>query len=191
MKKKFLLFGTCLTLLLTGCSSEIADTVKNVTNQATPTSTPEPTSTPAPKETKLKVGKKGSVGDWAIRVKKAETKTKIKNGQYRVFEPDKGDKFVCITAVVRNNGKEKDTFLPRVGYKDKMLTATLYYKDKYEYQPLELLSYDKDLVGTQINPLTNKSGIIVFSVPKKVAKAKGKLTLKIGTSTENITYTLK
>lgn len=194
MRKNLLLLGTCLTLLLAGCSSpakDIAETVKNVTNNSDPTSTPEPTGTPAPKETKLALGKKGSIGDWDIRVKKAEIRTKIKNGKYRVFEPDKGEKFVSITATVRNKGKEKSSFLPRVGYKDKMLTATLYYKEKYEYQPLELLSYDKDLVGTQVNPLSNKSGIIVFSVPKKVAKAKGKLLLKIGTSTENVTYSLK
>ena len=194
MRQNLLLLGTCLTLLLAGCSSpakDIAETVKNVTNNSDPTSTPEPTGTPAPKETKLALGKKGSIGDWDIRVKKAEIRTKIKNGKYRVFEPDKGEKFVTITATVRNKGKEKSSFLPRVGYKDKMLTATLYYKEKYEYQPLELLSYDKDLVGTQVNPLSNKSGIIVFSVPKKVAKAKGKLLLKIGTSTENVTYSLK
>lgn len=194
MRKNLLLLGTCLTLLLTGCSSpakDIAETVKNVTDNASPTATPEPTGTPAPKEKKLALGKKGSVGDWDIRVKKAEIKTKIKNGQYRVFEPDKGEKFVSITATVRNKGKEKTSFLPRVGYKDKMLTATLYYKEKYKYQPLELLSYDKDLVGAQVNPLSNKSGIIVFSVPKKVAKAKSKLILKIGTSSENVTYSLK
>lgn len=194
MKKKLILLGTCFTLLLTGCSSpakNIAETVKNVTNNATPTPVPTPTGTPAPKETKLSIGKKGSIGDWNIRVKKADIKTKIKNGQYRVFEPDKGEKFVSITATVHNGGKEKSSFLPRVGYKDKMLTATLYYKGKYKYQPLELLSYDKDLVGAQINPLTNKTGIIVFSVPKKVAKSKSKLTLKIGTSSENITYSLK
>ena len=194
MKKKFLLLGTCLTLLLTGCSSpakNIAETVKNVTSNATPTPEPTPTGTPAPKETKLKLGKKGSIGDWEIRAKKAEVKTKIKNGKYRVFEPNKGEKFVCITATARNKGKEKSSFLPRVGYKDKMLTATLYYKGKYESQPLELISYDNDLVGAQINPLTNKTGIIAFSVPKKVAKAKNKLILRIGTSKEYIAYSLK
>lgn len=198
MKKTLLLFGTCFCLVLTGCSTKnISKTMKTVTenipssskDDATPT--PAVSATPAPKETVLKLGKKGTTGDWKICVKKAEKKAQIKNGTYRVFKPDKGDQFICITATVRNNGKKKDTFLPKVGYKDKMLTATLYYKNKYEYQPLELFSYDKDLVASSVNPLTSKSGIIAFEVPKKVAKAKKNLTLRIGTESDYLVYTLK
>lgn len=198
MKKTLLLLGICFCLVLTGCSAKnISKTVKSVTenipsnsnDDATPT--PAVSATPAPKETTLKLGKKGTAGDWKICVKKAEKKAKIKNGAYRVFKPEKGDQFICLTITARNNGEKKETFLPRIGYKDKMLTATLYYKDKYEYQPLELLGYDKDLVGDTINPLTSKSGIIVFEVPKKVAKAKKSLTLKIGTESDYLIYSLK
>lgn len=198
MKKTLLLLGTCFCLVLTGCSAKsISKTVKNVTENIPSTSkddatpTPAVSATPAPKAKSLKLGKKGTTGNWKICVKKAEKKTQIKNGAYFVFKPEKGDQFISITATVRNNGKKKDTFLPKVGYKDKMLTATLYYKDKYEYQPMELLSYDKDLIGTSINPLTSKSGIIVFEVPKKVAKSKKNLTLKIGTESDYLLYSLK
>lgn len=194
MKKRLLLLGTCFTLFLTSCSSparNIANTVKNVTNNVQATSTPEPTGTPAPTETNLKLGETGTVGNWKICMKKAEVKSKIKSGKYRIFEPDKGKKFISITTTIQNTGKEKEAFLPRVGYKGKMLIATLYTQDKEEYQPLELLAYDRDLVNEQIKPLTNTTGIIVFHVPKKVAKKKGKLTVNIGTGTENLIYSLK
>lgn len=197
MKKTLLLLGACLCLTITGCSAKnLSKTVKNVaenipssSDDATPT--PAVSATPAPKAKSLKLGQKGTTGDWKISVKKAEKKAQIKNGAYRVFKPQKGDQFICITATVRNNGKKKETFLPKIGYKGKMLTATLYFKDKYEYQPLELFSYDKDLVSTSVNPLSSKSGIIAFEVPKKVAKSKKTLTLKIGTESDYLLYSLK
>lgn len=197
MKKSLLVFGTCFCLLLTSCSpvNKLSKTVEEAANtlQEAVSTTPAPTvaPTPAPVETKLKLKKKGKVENWTICVKKAEIKSKIKNGTYRLFKPEKGDRFVVLTATVRNTGKKKDTFLPRVGYANEMLTATLYYKGEYEYQPLELLSYDKDLVQSEIKPLSGSTGIIVFEVPKKVAKAKGKLTVKIGTEQESLIYSLK
>lgn len=193
MKKKLLLLGTCFSLLLTGCTSpkKLVNTVQDAAVSLKATATPAPTATPGPKETKLTLGKKGKVGDWKICVKKAGTKKQIKNGAYRIFKPKKKNSFVIITATVRNNGKKDATFLPRLGYKNKMLLATLYYKGKNEYQPSELLSYDKDLVNLSINSNASKSGIIVFDVPKKVAKAKGSLTLRIGTGSEALLYSLK
>ncbi len=194
MKKKLVVLTTCFTLLLTACSSspaqQIADTVKESAKSSLPTDAPEPTATPEPEAPTLALGKKATVNDWKITVKKAEKKTKIKNGEYRVFEAKKDNAYVVITATARNNGKKEDTFLPRVGYEDKAVTATLYYKD-YEYNPSDLLGYDKDLVAEKIKPLTSKSGIIVFEVPKKVANAKKDVTLKIGTKSNHVIYTLK
>lgn len=195
MKKKLLLFTICTALLFTGCAAgKLAKTVQDVTDSATtPKETPEPTPvpTPAPKVKKLALGKKGTVGDWKICVKKADVKTQIKNGSYRYFEPGKGSKFVQLTMTVKNNGKKEAEFLPRVGYEDKMITATLCYKEDYEYKPTELLSYDKDLTTQKIKPLAAKNGIIVFEVPKKVAKEKKKLSVKIGTTMDYLVYQLK
>lgn len=201
MKKKILVLGTCFTLLLTSCSSPVddladkvssgieaakdaANTLESAAPEATPTQTPKP-------EKVLSLGDKATLGDWKVIVKKAEVKSKITNGKYYVFKPGKGNKFICITATVRNNGKEETAFLPRVGYADKSNFARIYYQDKYEYKPSDLINYDKDLLATEIKPLTNKSGIIAFEVPKKVANKKGKLLLKIGSDKESITYSLK
>ena len=196
MKKKALLLFTCTALLMTGCAgSNIADTVNNISDsiskEQTPTAAPTPVATPGPKETKVALGKKGTVGDWKIGVKKASVKTKITNGKYRQYTPGKGKSFVVISLSAQNNGEKAATFLPRIGYADKSVTATLLYQDKYEYSLTELLSYDKDLTAKKIQPLSTESGIVAFEVPKKVAKQKKKLKLRIGLKKDYLVYDLK
>lgn len=199
MRKKAILLLTCAVFLMTGCSANqlsnavnnAADTLSKGNDAAMPTNTPAPTSTPGPKETALALGKKATIGDWKVCVKKASVKQKITNGKYRYYNPGKGKSFVVFSLSARNNGKKTEEFLPRVGYENKMVKATLYYKDEYEYSPSELLSYDKDLVTKKIQPLSTESGVIAFEVPKKVAKAKKQLKLKIGTKAETLVYPVK
>ena len=199
MKKKSIILLMCTMLFITGCSSsKISDTVnktmdkisEQVSSEPVQTASPEPTSTPGPKETKVKLGKKGKVGDWKVSASKVSVKKKITNGEYRYFEAKDGNTFVIVSLSVRNNGKKAETFLPRVGYENTMIQATLYYKDEYEYNPTELISYDKDLCGTSIQPLNTEKGIIAFEVPKKVSKSKKKLKLKIGTKNEYLVFNL-
>lgn len=205
MKKKIVLLGTCIALLCTGCGTSLDELTNNVVsniedaaNDSTETETaaPEEEGGAEGEETDdstevelLSLGDKAAVGDWKFTVKGISVKGKIPNGDYYAFEPDKGEKFVCINISVKNNGKEEATFLPRIAYNDEVI-AQLYYDD-YEYKATELVSYDKDICGESIKPLTSKKGIIAFAVPKKVAKKKGKLTLKIGTADESVTYSLK
>lgn len=196
-KKAIVLLLTCGTFLITGCSSSaLTDAVNDAVQQAVDQSpeaaeTAAPTNTPGPKKTQLSLNKKGSVGNWKICVKKASIKKKIKDGAYHYYDPGKGKSFVLLSLSVRNTGKKSESFLPRFGYENKMLKATLYYKNEYEYAPTELLSYDKDLFGTIIQPLTTEKGVLAFEVPKKVAKAKKNLTLKVGTKSESLIYPLQ
>lgn len=193
MKKKILIGGICFCLFLTGCSStkDIAKTVKKATNNIKNDSILATDATPAPKQTKLALKKKGTVGSWQIVVKKAEKRATIKKGTFRLFKPEKGNQFICVTATIRNTSRKKATFLPLAGYKNKTLTATLYYKNKYEYQPSNLFSYSTGLINSSIKPLASKNGILVFEVPKKVAKDKKNLTLKISTNKKALVYSLK
>ena len=133
MKKRLFLFTICTALLFSGCAAgKLAETVKGVTDSATETPEPTPVATPAPKVKKLALGKKGTVGDWKVCVKKAAVKKKIQNGSYRYFKPGKGNQFVQLTMSVKNNGKKEAEFLPSVGYENKTVTATLCYKKDYE-----------------------------------------------------------
>ena len=201
MRKTFFALLTCATLLFTGCvPQELTDTMKEASDAVNKLAEEaneqaekkeSVTTTPAPSVKELTLGKKGTAADWKITVKKAEVKKKIQNGQYRYFKPSKGNKFLVLTMSVYNKGKKEAQFLPRVGYEDTMVQATLFYKEEYEYKPTEMLSYDKDLVTREIQPLSTEKGVVVFEVPNKVVKAKKKLKLRIGTSNDYIVYKLK
>lgn len=205
MKKMILLFTTCTALALTGCgmdsqtetpastttsSSSSNSSSDSATSQTEPTATPAE-STPEPEETTLALGKKATIGDWKINAKSVSVKKQIQNGSYRYFQPSKGNTFIVVSLSARNEGKKEDEFLPRVGYKDTMSSATLYYEDEYEYSPTELLSYDKDMATVKIKPLSTKKGILVFDVPKKAAKDLKKLKLKFSAQGESAIYKLK
>lgn len=194
MKTKIISLCVCAALLMTGCSTSqlTNNTASDSTSKKTePQETSAPTSTPAPEETTLALGKKGTSGDWEIKAKKASVKKKIKAGEYREFKPREDDNtYVVISLSVRNNGKQAADFIPRVGRENTMTSATLLYKDEYEYAPTELLSYDDDLVTRKVQPLSTEKGIIAFEVPKKVAKDLKQLKLKIGTKAESIVYSL-
>lgn len=200
MKKTVLLL--CSTLvLLAGCSAEQATNTSTGTSgsdnksASSPVATTEAASTPAettaPDASELSLGDKGTVGDWKITVKKAAVKQKINASKYRYFKAKKGTSYVVVTLSARNNGKKEAQLLPRVGTVNDTITATLHYQDEYEYKPSQLIGYDKDLTTKSIQPLSTKSGIVVYEVPKKVAKDKKQLTLTIGTPSDSITYTLK
>lgn len=194
MKKKILAISLC-AVLLTGCSpsASISDLV---TTSAVPaaqdTSENEIQETEAPEETVYALGEKTSINDFAITAVKASTAKKIENKKYHtVFKPNKkGNQFVYVTIKVRNNGSEKATFLPMIAYKGKDIFAKLYCQDN-EYSPTQLLNYDKDLAADILKSKESKKGIIVFEVPKKVAKKKKALTLQFSDGTDVITYSLK
>ena len=197
MRKKILVLGMCCAMLLSGCSLSSEDIsnavdagIQAAKEQAETQESEAPQETEAPEAEELSLGQKTVIGDWKATVKKVTVTSKIKNGEYRVFKPDKGKKFVYVTMTVKNTGKEEATFLPRVGYADSLISAKLYYDD-YEYKATTLLSYDKDLLTKSIQPLESKTGIVTFEVPKKAAKNKNKLTLHLGTENDYVVYKLK
>lgn len=202
MKKKTITLLAVLTctaaIVLSGCSAsttqhvtKLIDTVsdqvaENNTATETPTVTPEPT----PATTQLKLGDKAQVGDWSFKVKKVSTKKLFKISDYTGYKPAKGNTFVYLTMSVENKGGKEEKFLPMVGLENSMITAILSYQNQYEYKPSDLTSYDKCLTNETIKPLNKKSGIVVFEVPKKVAKDLKQATVKIGTVNENVVYPL-
>lgn len=195
-KKAYLLILFTALVLTAGCSSEqLTQTLSN-TDKPTPASadsaaTPVPTEPPATEAPVLSLGKKSTVGDWEVNVKSVSVKKKIQNGKYTYFKPGKGNTFLIVSMSSKNNGKKAAQFLPRFGTKDKTTVATLYYQTEYEYNPTELMGYDKDLATKSIQPLTKENGIVVFEIPKKTAKSKKELTLNFSVGEESVTYSLK
>lgn len=200
MKKRIIALLTALTttaMVLSGCSASnarraaklinaVSDQVSENSATETPTATPEPT----PTTTQLKLGEKAQVGDWTFKVKKVSTKKMFKISDYSGYKPSDGNTFVCLSMSVENKGSEEEKFLPMMGLENKMVTATLIYKDEYEYKPTDLSGYKKCLTNEFIKPLSKKSGLVVYDVPKKVAKNLKEATVKIGTVNENVVYPL-
>lgn len=199
MRKRLLAAALCSLLsmsLLAGCATssvkKLADTAKDIAENSSATATPNgPTPTPAPKETAIALKKTGKIGDWSFKVTKATAKAKIKTSKYMEAKASKGNLLVLVSASATNNGKEKAAFLPRIGRENEMITAKLIYKDGYEYQPSMVTGYDKNLAGEQIAPLSKKSGVIAFDVPKKVAKDLKSCKIRIGTKNEAMVYPAK
>lgn len=109
IKKTVLFLVTCITLLATGCSGKQVSKVLNraaKTIENIPKTTAAPTPTPGPTETQLKLGKKGKLDDWSIKVTKAQVKKSIKNEKYRYFDPGKRKRFVVISVSAKNNSKK-------------------------------------------------------------------------------------
>ncbi len=194
MKKKVIAMLTCTALFLTGCSmsDSVTDTIKKAADKASSNTaeTTEPTGTPAPETKKLALGQSGKVKDWKITVKKVSFPKHINNGSLQ-FKPHSGKTFVVVSMSAKNNGKQESTLFPRVGLKNKMVTATLIDKNNETYQPTQLLGYDKDIVTKSFKPQSGKKGIICFEVPKKAAKEKNNLQLKIGTVDSSLVYPIK
>ncbi len=214
MKRKLILLGTCLTLLCTSCGKSTnepssvpsKDTSSITSNIPEETNSPEPAATNVAsqengttdgtsgeedkKDEPLALGTKATVGTWKFAIKKAEIQNKILKGKYYQFKPSKGKKFICVTASVKNQGKKNATFLPRMGYSNKIISARLYYGDT-EYTATNLLGYDKDILDKKIGASKVQRGIITFEVPNKVAKNIKKLSLKVGTDSNYVIYKLK
>ena len=209
MKKKAFILALCTSLLLCGCASndELADAIKQAADQANQSLATEAPADPAGSgsdstgtadseepsdsaETELSLGDKGTVGDWNITVKKAAVKNKI-NDKFRVFKPNKGDTFIVANITAVNTGSEDATLFPMVGITGQMVTATVCTADGTEYQPTQLLAYDKDIINKSLKPKKKTNGLLAFSVSKKDAKSLKKLTLKIGNDETMLSYSLK
>lgn len=207
MKKLIVLFTTCTALVFTGCglgsstdsttttSTTSSNILSNSSSDSTASQTTQSTTAPAesspePEETTQALGKKATIGDWKINAKSVSVKKQIPNGKYQYFKPSKGNSFVVVSMSVSNQGTEEAEFLPRVGYKDTMSTAALYYEDE-EFQATELFAYDKDIATLKVEPSATKKGILVFDVPKKAAKKLKNLKLKFSAQGQDAVYELK
>lgn len=182
----------CTSMIVTGCSA--GDVVNQMSSNSYATKAPAtqavPTATPGPKETVLAMKETGTVKDWEVRVKKVSVKNKIVDGKIRYFKPGKGKTYLVFSVSVKNKGSQQEQFLPSVGLKNRMMKAVLVDANEKEYKPMQLMAYSKDLLAKSIKPSEKKSGIVVFEVPKKLAKNKDDLELHIGTNQEKLLYSV-
>lgn len=137
------------------------------------------------------IGETATLGDWEITVTACDFKDKISDSSgYGQFAPDDGNKFIVISASITNNGKQSETFLPSFATNTD-ISAIINYNGGYEYQMTNLLGLDSMLVDSSMNPLTSKSGIIVFEAPDAVVSGSESLILQFSAGEEIVSFALR
>lgn len=119
-----------------------------------------------------------TLGNWEITVTDFSFKAELESDYSTITYPaGEGNQYGVAYVTVTNTGTEADNFLPTYSFSSKDVRAKIYYQDEYEYSGTIILGYSKDLHDSHMNPLTEKTGILAFSVPDSVADDDGKLVL--------------
>ena len=69
--------------------------------------------------------------------------------------------------------------------------AKVLYSDGYEFTASNLLGYTNDLHDSSINPLSSKTGEIVYEIPSQVADSEEALLLQFSSGNESVTFNLR
>lgn len=194
MKKKVLSLLLVFALCLSACGGEVEKEstqpqVTPVETASEPTSTPTPEPTPSPDAEPLAIGDSATIDNWSVVVSDFYFADKIADGEFFQYSPDEGNLYAVVSAQVTNNGKESDTFLPAFATNSDV-KADIYYAGEYEYSA-SLLMMDDDLHDSTLNPLTSKSGIIVFSVPEMIESSEETLSVTFSAGREEVTFSLR
>ncbi len=181
MKKTIAFTLTALLMLsLVSCNAESNKptlVTESGTNVSGATAEPPETSALETNATEtFAIGDTVSVGDWNVTVNSFEFLDSIANGDYFSFNPDDGNKYAVANVTVKNVGSSSNTFLKSYSAKD---GVSIKYDGQYTYSSTHLLGLDTDLHDQTLNPLTEFSGIIAFSVPNEVVESDGPLTLNL------------
>lgn len=129
--------------------------------------------------------------DWEISVTDMQIVESIASGDYLKFDPqESGNKFAQVFVTVNNKGKTADSFLPSYVFGDDV-NAKIIYGDGYEFSSTNLLGYSNELHDTSINPLSSKTGEIVFEVPETVASSEDELILEFSSEQDSVRFKIR
>lgn len=142
------------------------------------------------KETTYNIGDSAQLKDWEISVTDMKIVETIAM-DYGSFSPkENGNKYVQVFAIVNNNGKQAERFLPLIGIGDNV-NAKVLYGDGYEFSATNLLGYDNDLHDSTVNPLSSQTGEIVFEVPEAVASSEDELLIRFTSGNDTVQFKLR
>lgn len=128
-------------------------------------------------ETIYQTGDSASLQDWTISVTDAQIVDSISSGYVSFTPKEEGNKFIQVFVTVNNEGKQADSFLPTINT-GHQVSAKILYADGYEFSSTNLLGYSNELHDSTINPLSSRTGEIVFEIPGTVAEAEDELLIQ-------------
>ena len=134
------------------------------------TTTAEETSAAGEEGAPYALGNSADLKDWSINVTDVKIVDSIA-GSLGSFSPkEEGNTYVQVFVTVKNTGKTADSFLPSFCIGDDV-NAKVLYSDGYEFTASNLLGYTNDLHDSTINPLSSKTGEIVYEIRSEVVNA--------------------
>lgn len=136
------------------------------------------------------LGNSAELKDWSINVSDVKIVDSIA-GSLGSFSPkEEGNTYLQVFVTVDNIGKTADSFLPSFAIGDDVIAKVL-YSDGYEFTASNLLGYTNDLHDSSINPLSSKTGEIVYEIPSQVADSEEALLLQFSSGNESVTFNLR
>ena len=103
-----------------------------------------------------------SDGRFDITVNSIEAVNEITTERRR-YTASPGNMYVVLNVSVRHSGTRADRFLPRpVG------GPSIIFDTDVRYRPTELIGHPDDFHGVLMQPLSTRTGIIVFTIPEEV-----------------------
>jgi len=177
-----ILLVLCLMAFLLGSCGDFANFINSAEASNNSKSSSGSSST-------LNVGATTTLGDWKITLSSYKTASSIPDGDYGTFTPDSGNLYVVVSLTVKNIGKSAATFLLSISL-DNDISAKIVYQGSINFSATDLIGYDKSLLDYTINPLSSKSGVIVFDVISDAAKSK-QMVLTFTLGGQKIEYALK
>ena len=139
-------------------------------------------------ETIYNIGDSASLKDWEISVTDMQIVESI-SAAYGSFSPDEG-KYIQVFVTVVNNGKQADSFLPSIGMGDDV-GAKIFFGDGYEFSSTYLLGYENEMHDSTLNPLSSKSGEIIFKVPEAVSDSEDELLMHFISGSDTLVFKIR
>lgn len=136
------------------------------------------------------LGNSADLKDWSINVTDVKIVDSIA-GSLGSFSPkEEGNTYVQVFVTVENSGKTADSFLPSFCIGDDV-NAKVLYSDGYEFTASNLLGYTNDLHDSTINPLSSKTGEIVYEIPSEVVNSEEPLLLQFSSGNDTVAFNLR
>ncbi len=154
------------------------------------TTTAEETSAAGEEGAPYALGNSADLKDWSINVTDVKIVDSIA-GSLGSFSPkEEGNTYVQVFVTVENTGKTADSFLPSFCIGDDV-NAKVLYSDGYEFTASNLLGYTNDLHDSTINPLSSKTGEIVYEIPSEVVNSEEPLLLQFSSGNDTVAFNLR
>ena len=189
--KKTLALVLCamLAISLSACSSN----PPTDTSAAPPANTTAATTTAPTASDAMPVAEFGVMqpfGDWEITVNSAEFVDEIAASSFTTYKADEGNQYVVVNMTAKNVGTSADTLIKMFSLPGDA-SAKIVYDDVYEFAGSTLLGHSDDLHGSQTNPLSEKTGILVFSVSGEAIESDKDLVFQLKQGKNLLTYSLR